>query len=763
MRSLLAPLALLLLAACGGGGGSDTTTQPPGNTSGTLTMVATPTAVSLGGTGTAPIAIVIARGGSFTSTVSLAVSGLPAGVTAAFAPSSIDAGATTSTLTLTANGASAGTSTVTITASGSGVTSATSTVQLTISAGSFTVAASPTALSISAGGSGVTTLNITRTNYTSTVNLSATSPPTGITVAFAPAAVAANTSSITITVAGTVAPGTYTVNVLAQGSGATDRTIPIALTVTAAVPVGFSLAVDPVEFELPAGKGWSGNGIVTIARQNGFTGSVTFTVSTFTGATAAVANTSPQTLTAGNTQTNLLALTLDGAPAGVYSGTVKASAAGFADQVVPVRVRISPPSTGAIRWRFCNASRVPRYFAVRDGNTGTWQHVIPDGPSAATATSPTDFNFTLTQSVAAVAMINLGEKTSASPLIEGHDWKVYYMTKDEITDLANSECTRFPDVNNRTATLPVTGYGSFDLVLGGVSANNFQYSASTSQATTTFGLTNLQPGPFDVMMSKSSSSLPTATMTAFSLQRALNPGSGATMSTINLAAATAPTVSSYTVGNTNGETFFSIQTFMTAAGLNAIMSTSGAFSNTTRSWWGVPVGQTIAGDLHQLIVTTATGAPRRSVISYARTPSSRTIDFGPALTAPTVTAGANGTPAWIVRATGTLSADYTSRASLHLREQFVDPRTMTIYATRGYLGAGNAYDIAVPDLSAATGFTFFWNFHRNTTVAYTFTGGDGDPGGTMESNCILAGICFVKAVDGAIYKSAQSIGTVGVP
>jgi hypothetical protein len=50
-----------------------------------------------------------------------------------------------------------------------------------------------------------------------------------------------------------------------------------------------------------------------------------------------------------------------------------------------------------------------------------------------------------------------------------------------------------------------------------------------------------------------------------------------------------------------------------------------------------------------------------------------------------------------------------------------------------------------------------------TSVAYTVTGGEGDPGGPNEASCMLSGICFVKAVDGVTYKSAQAIGTVVVP
>ena len=100
---------------------------------------------------------------------------------------------------------------------------------------------------------------------------------------------------------------------------------------------------------------------------------------------------------------------------------------------------------------------------------------------------------------------------------------------------------------------------------------------------------------------------------------------------------------------------------------------------------------------------------------------------------------------------------------MYLRESFADPRTMTIVATRGGLGGANAYDIAVPDLSVATGFTNFWNFHRGVGVAYTVTGGEGDAGGPNETFCIFVGYCPAKAVDGAVYKSAQASGTVTVP
>lgn len=86
-----------------------------------------------------------------------------------------------------------------------------------------------------------------------------------------------------------------------------------------------------------------------------------------------------------------------------------------------------------------------------------------------------------------------------------------------------------------------------------------------------------------------------------------------------------------------------------------------------------------------------------------------------------------------------------------------------IVASRGYLGGSGSYDIGIPDLSAATGFTAFWNARRGASLQWTVTGGEGDPGSSEEVFCMQVGICPVKAVRGAVYKSAQATGTVTVP
>lgn len=621
-------------------------------------------------------------------------------------------------------------------------------------------------VSVAAGQSGTATLVLTRLNgFTGAIAVTVPSSPTGITATVVGSPTTSNGLSVTIGVAATVAAGTYTVPIRGSAIGVTDQNASITVTVSAAQPAGFTLTVDPVEFELPAGNGWTGYGVVSVTRAAGFTGAVNISVTGLNGVGGAVVAPSPSTIAASETATNLAALTLDGTAPGVYTGTVRATATGFGEQTATVRVRVSAPSTGNISWKFCNASRVPRFFAVKDG-TGAWRHIVPSGPAAASGTNPTTFNFSLAQSNAGIAMVNLGEKMSTSPLIQGFRWDVFYLTAQEVAEQAAAECVRWPEVTTRTASATVSGYQSFDAMLGSASRFALVNVGSTGTASTTLTASTIRPGSFDLFLTRSSFSGSTQDPIAVQsiiLRRGLDPASGGTLPALNFASeGFAPATGTVTFGNTTGESFFVAQNFLTGNALNALMSAIGNYAQTNRIWYGVPASRLQSGDLHQIVATTSTAASRRAVIAFADQVSSRTLDFGVALPRPTVTAGTGATP-WIIRATGSVPADYNARASLYLRETIADPRAFMIIASRGYLGGSGSYDISIPDLSAATGFTAFWNARRGVTSQWTVTGGEGDPGSSEEVFCMQVGICPVKAVRGAVYKSAQATGTVTVP
>jgi hypothetical protein len=205
-----------------------------------FTVNASPASLSVtqGSSGSATVSTTVS--GGFNAAVSLSASGLPAGVTATFSPTSIAApGSGSSTLTFSASStATTGTVNVTVTATGS-TTTHTTTVALTINAVAtpdFAVSASPTSISVTQGTSGSSTISTTVSGgFNSAVSLTVSGLPAGVTATFSPTSIAApgsGSSTLTLSASSTATTGTANVIVAATG-GAISHTTTIAVTVIA--------------------------------------------------------------------------------------------------------------------------------------------------------------------------------------------------------------------------------------------------------------------------------------------------------------------------------------------------------------------------------------------------------------------------------------------------------------------------------------------------------------------------------------------------
>jgi len=229
--------ANVTIRASGSGVTTSTVTLPlTVNSTAGVTLGTTVTTASSAQGAFASIPIFITRTGDFTGDVTLAAEGLPAGVTATFAPTSIAGGSRVSTLTLnTGATAVAGVTPITIRASGTGVTAQTQVVNFTVSPSTtagFGASASPAALVVAPGMSGTTTLNLSRQSaFAGNVQFVLEGAPAGVTATFNPNPATGNTTAVTISTTAAVAPGTYQLTLKGTSTGATDRTVPITLIV----------------------------------------------------------------------------------------------------------------------------------------------------------------------------------------------------------------------------------------------------------------------------------------------------------------------------------------------------------------------------------------------------------------------------------------------------------------------------------------------------------------------------------------------------
>jgi hypothetical protein len=177
----------------------------------------------------------------FAGSVTLAASGMPTGVTAAFGTNPATA---TSVVTFTvASTTVAGSYPITITGT-SGTLSATTSITLTVTgAGSFSLTPSASTLSIAPGASGTDTITVTDVSpFAGSVTLAVSGQPSGAMITFSPAS-STSSSVVTFALATTTASGSYPITITGT-SGTLSATAAITLTVTGGAPVSATVTVN---------------------------------------------------------------------------------------------------------------------------------------------------------------------------------------------------------------------------------------------------------------------------------------------------------------------------------------------------------------------------------------------------------------------------------------------------------------------------------------------------------------------------------------
>jgi uncharacterized membrane protein len=276
-----ADVAAATITVTGTGGGLIRTTTialtvvtPPGD----FALSTVPVGLTLEEGATAFAAITIIRIDGFPSNVVLGATGLPAGVTATFAPPATTG--TDSTLTLTASStATPGAAVITITGTGGGLTRTVNIDLLVTTAPvqDFALAANPTGLGVVQGDTASSTISIISIDgFAGPVSFAASGLPSGVTATFTPPVTAGPDMLLTLTVAGNATVGPATVTVIGT-SGALVRTVDIALFVNAGVPQDFFLTASPSGLGLVQGD--AATTTISIVPSNGFADVVSFTAS----------------------------------------------------------------------------------------------------------------------------------------------------------------------------------------------------------------------------------------------------------------------------------------------------------------------------------------------------------------------------------------------------------------------------------------------------------------------------------------------------
>jgi hypothetical protein len=583
---------------------------------------------------------------------------------------------------------------------------------------SITVVAGSPTLSVAQSASGTSALTVGRTNFTGDVTLTAENLPTGVTATFTPATVTAGgtASSVAFAASGTAASGVTTqITVRARGTGVSDATAPIALTVSVAVGGTVSLALTPASASITAGQ--TAATVVAITRSGGFTGGVNFTV---TGAPPGMTTTfsSANPVTAGTV--NLSAATLASVTPGVYTLKVRANAAGLTEATADFAVTVGAPPSNSVTWRFCDPARIPLWFAYQDGLTGSWQRV--------TETTPGVYTFAYGQpQVGVTTVTNEGSKVVT---------EVSYYGLSEVTAVAASECTDNPAPGTKTLSGTISGFTNpqeIALVSMGAALSN-----SANQTTPAFTITKVPSGAVDLIAIRAN--LVTSSVQRMLLTRGTNFATGASLGTLDLAAGTsfAPGTGSITVTAPNDGALFATNVFTTITGSSAALTTPQLSSGVAATYQGVPDANLIASDLQEVQVTQQVGSTlSRFLTRFTRGPTTLTLAMPADPGAPTVTSVSGASYA---RATtsGSLPAAFNSLISLSF-DQASPSRRWDIASTAAGRTGTLTYSFTMPDFTALAGWQSSWALAAGTTaVTSTFFGQTGaNPDGTPTTGTTI--------------------------
>jgi hypothetical protein len=217
--------------------------------------------------------------GGFTGSVTLSVSGLPAGASGTFSPNPLASGNSTLTVT-TSSSTPTGSFPLTITGT-SGSLTHTANVTLVVTApvvGDFSVSATPASQTVTAGtGTSYTATATGSGGFTGVVTWSASGLPTGAGASFNPTTVTGSGSStMSVTTSTSTPAGTYTLTITGT-SGSLVHSTTVTLVVNPAPTPDFSISDSPNSITVT--RGTTGTSTVTIGSINGFSGNVSLSAS----------------------------------------------------------------------------------------------------------------------------------------------------------------------------------------------------------------------------------------------------------------------------------------------------------------------------------------------------------------------------------------------------------------------------------------------------------------------------------------------------
>ena len=467
---------------------------------------------------------------------------------------------------------------------------------------------------------------------------------------------------------------------------------------TALVALGLSRSPSALTI-LP---GASGTTTVNLTRTN-FTGAVTLSLG---GASAGISGSFAPAAPTGTSST--LTVSVGGAVApGTYFLTVDGTGTA-GHRSTPLTLTVGTAGVGNVTVDFSSCPVADRavWLAAQNG-AGAWTR-IPGGGDV--------YTFTIGSSGGGLAYVTLGASDAASVTVQ-------YMTQAEFT--AGGTLVFCPPTGGKTINGTVAGVGLnrfANVSLGGRSA------IVVPSISLNFQLTGVPSGGQDLVASRQFGA---GVLESVIIRRDQDIADNGSVGTLDFggAEAFAPATATITLDGLVGGEDVSQGMFYQVGANCAIATLYGAPGAATFTALGIPTGQQLVTDFHNLSVSASTSTASRFITQYFHTLADRTVTLGAAMPTPTVTSLAG--PYKRLQAVYTLPGDY--QGSTGLRYSDGANKSVSINATFGYLGAA-ATTLALADFSALPAWDNNWAPAASSTGDWTVSGTSSFPGSACTEN-----------------------------
>ena len=578
--------------------------------------------IAQGGQGTTVISTTVSNG--FNNAIALSAAGVPAGTTVSFTPATIGAPGNGSASMLVNVGASTavGTYPIAVSAFGGGDTQ-NLTITLSVTPGNqpgFTLSSSPASLTIVQGNQGTSTVTTAISGgFNSSITLSASGLPAGMTASFNPATIPApgvGNSQMTITAGGNSPTGSYPITVTGNGGGIQQS----ATVVVTVISMG-SFAVSASPASLTVAQGNLGTSAVTTTVSGGFSNPVSLSASGMpAGATVSF---NPQTIPAPGSGNSTLTITVGATtPPGTYPITVTGTGGGIQQTTtVTLTVTIGGQPNFTI-------SAAPASLTIAQGNQA--------GSTITTAVGG-GFSSSITLSASGMpsgATVNFNPNPIPAP---GAGTSTMMVTVGLSTPTGTYPITVTGSgggiKQTTTVNLTVTAQPTFTITAAPAAVSIAQGNQGASTITT-----NIVNG-FNNSISLSASGMPSGTTVSFNPQTIPAPGVGNSLMTITVGASTPVGTYPITVTGSGGGIQQTVVTLTVTGPSSFTISASPASLSVAQGNQGTStITAAINGAFNSSISLSASGMPSGTTVNF----NPQTIPApGPGSSTMTITVGAS--------------------------------------------------------------------------------------------------------------------------